>query len=101
MIFSLTELKANLQEYFDYVIKSSLISYEKEDTIRFSSNIFFEYFLARYYEKNTVDVIKKEIFLSSGRLNVKYINVVGILLVLLDKESKQYAFLTKLLSKNF
>ena len=98
LIFSIAELKDSLQYFFDYVIKSSLISYEKEDAISFSSNIFFEYFLARYYEKNTVDVIKKEIFLSSGRLNVKYINVVGILFVLLDKESKQYAFLSKQLA---
>lgn len=97
--FSVTELKDNLQNYFDYVIKSSLISYKDDETVSFSSNIFFEYFLAIYYEKKTIDVIRKEIFLSSGRLNVRYINVVGILLVLLNKGVKQYTFLTKQLAK--
>ena len=62
------------------------------------SNIFFEYFLARYYVNANVDVIKKELFLSSGRLNIKYINVVGLLLVLLDKESKKYTFFSKKLA---
>lgn len=98
--FTEKNLQDKLQDDYINVINSSLISYKDENNISFSSNIIFEYFLARYYSASSVHNIKRELFLSSGRLNIKYINVIGILLVLLDKNSKTYTYLTQKLSKD-
>lgn len=98
--FTEKNLQDNLQEDYNNVINSSLLSYKDENNISFSSNIIFEYFLARYYSTSSTSVIKRELFLSSGRLNIKYINVIGILLVLLDKNSNLYNYLIQKLAKN-
>ena len=100
IIFSEDELRKIVKDDFNNLINSSLLSFKDENNISFSSNIIFEYFLARYYSTSTVSVIKRELFLSSGRLNIKYINVIGILLVLLDKNSNLYNYLTQRLAKD-
>ena len=94
LVFSVKDLQDNTK-IFNYVINASFILYESEEKLSFTSNILFEYFLALYFTRTQISDIKKELFFRTGRINVKYINVIGMLLVLLDKTSRQYQYLTK------
>jgi len=98
IVFSEQELKNSTQDDFLFVINSSLIKYGEPENISFTSNLFFEYFLARYYLKHE-SKIKKDFFLSSGRLNVKFVNVVSIIFNITDSKIKTISRLKKWLSK--
>ncbi|MBR6125329.1 hypothetical protein IKQ19_17350 [Candidatus Saccharibacteria bacterium] len=98
IVFSEQELKDATKENFCFVINSSLINYSNANHISFVSNLFFEYFLASFYLKNQ-SKIKKDLFLASGRLNVKYVNVVSIILNIANPEARVVSWLKKKLGK--
>lgn len=98
IVFSEQELKESTQDDFLFVINSSLIKYGESENISFTSNLFFEYFLALYYIKHE-SKIKKDFFLSSGRLNIKFVNVVSIIFNIADSKTKLISRLKKRLSK--
>ncbi|MBQ4437936.1 hypothetical protein II898_03585 [bacterium] len=83
------------EEFF--FIKSSLLDYNKSDeTFSFCSNIYFEYFLAKYYLKQDFALLQKDFFLPVGNIFVQYkphpqyINILVILLNSLDEKSGLY-----------
>lgn len=98
IVFSEQELKESTQDDFLFVINSSLIKYSEPENISFASNLFFEYFLALYYIKHE-SKIKKDFFLSSGRINIKFVNVVSIFFNIADSKTKLISRLKKRLSK--
>lgn len=98
IVFSEQELKESTQDDFLFVINSSLIKYSGPENISFASNLFFEYFLALFYLKNQ-SKLKKDLFLASGRLNVKYVNTVSIILNIAVSKAKIVSWLKKKLSK--
>ena len=98
IVFSEQELKESTQDDFLFVINSSLIKYGESENISFTSNLFFEYFLALYYIKHE-SKIKKDFFLSSGRINIKFVNVVSIIFNIADSKTKLISRLKKRLSK--
>ena len=98
IVFSEQELRDSTQENFWFIINSSLIKFSESENISFVSNLFFEYFLARYYLKHE-SKIKNGFFLSSGRLNVKFVNVVSIIFNIADSKTKLISRLKKKLGK--
>ena len=98
IVFSEQELRDSTQENFWFIINSSLIKFSESENISFVSNLFFEYFLALYYLKHE-SKIKKGFFLSSGRLNVKFVNVVSIIFNIADSKTKLISRLKKKLGK--
>ena len=99
--FSQKELHSNIQsnDDFSFVLKSSLLDYKSENSISFVSNIFFEYFLARYYSNKAFSIINKTFFLPSGKVIVSHINIISMLLNLLDSKSKKYKQLINKLNR--
>ena len=87
IVFSEQELKESTQDDFLFVINSSLIKYSGPENISFASNLFFEYFLALYYLKHD-SKMKRDFFLSSGKLNVKFVNVISIIFNIADSKIK-------------
>lgn len=98
IVFSEQELKEATNEHFNFVINSSLIKYSNTNNISFVSNLFFEYFLSLFYLNNQRE-LKKDLFLASGRLNVKYVNVVSIILNVAEPNAKIVSWLKRKLSK--
>ena len=98
IVFSEQELKESTQDDFLFVINSSLIKYSGPENISFASNLFFEYFLALFYLKNQ-SKLKKDLFLASGRLNVKYVNVVSIILNVTNPKEKIISWLKRKLRR--
>ncbi|WP_290725115.1 NACHT domain-containing protein [Fibrobacter sp. UBA2449] len=98
IVFSERELKDSTQDDFLFVINSSLIKYSESEKISFVSNLFFEYFLALYYLKHE-SKIKKDFFLSSGRLNIKFVNIISIIFNIADSKIQLVSRLKKRLSK--
>lgn len=98
IVFSEQELRKSTQDDFFFVINSSLIKYGESESISFASNLFFEYFLALYYLKHE-SKIKNDFFLSSGRLNVKFVNIVSIIFNIANSKTKLVSRLKKRLSK--
>ena len=98
IVFSEQELKEATKNNFDFVINSALIKFNNSNNISFVSNLFFEYFLSLFYLKSQKK-IQKELFLASGRLNVKYVNVVSIILNIADPKARSISWLKKKLSK--
>lgn len=88
------------EEELDFLLKSSLINYQNETEISFFSNIYFEYFLAYYFSKQKFSAIQKEFFLTNKKINVKYINIISILLNLMDTSASSYKELTSILEKD-
>ena len=82
-----------------FFVNSSLVDYRDEKHISFTSNIYFEYFLAKYYSTHSYSLIQKDLFLSTGRVIVRHINVISILLNLLDSKSCKYKRLERKLRK--
>ena len=98
IVFSEQELRRSTQDDFLFVINSSLIKYSESENISFTSNLFFEYFLALYYLKHE-SKIKKDFFLSSGRLNIKFVNIISIIFNIADSKTQLVSRLKKRLSK--
>lgn len=98
-IFSQEVLSSFFQneEELDFLLKSSLINYQNE--ISFFSNIYFEYYLAYYFSKQKFSVIQNEFFLTNKRINVRYVNIISILLNIMDIYSSAYKELTSILEK--
>lgn len=88
------------EEELDFLLKSSLINYQNENEISFFSNIYFEYYLAYYFSRQKFSVIQKEFFLTNKKINVKYINIISILLNLMDTSASSYKELTSILEKD-
>ena len=98
IVFSEQELRESTQDDFLFVINSSLIKYSGLENISFVSNLFFEYFLALYYLSHE-SKMKKNLFLASGRLNVKYVSIVSIILNIADSRARVVSWLKRKLSK--
>ena len=98
IVFSEQELKDAIRDNFNFVINSSLIKFNNSNSISFVSNLFFEYFLSLFYLENPKN-IRKDLFLASGKLNVKYVNVVSIILNVADSKARIVSWLKKKLSK--
>lgn len=100
-IFSQEVLSSFFQneEELDFLLKSSLIDYQNENEISFFSNIYFEYYLAYYFSKQKFSVIQNEFFLTNKRINVRYVNIISILLNIMDIYSSDYKELTSILEK--
>ena len=98
IVFSEQELHDATSDNFNFVINSSLIKFNNSNSISFVSNLFFEYFLSLFYLNNPKK-IQKDLFLASGRLNVKYVNVVSIILNIADSKATNISWLKKKLSK--
>lgn len=98
-VFTESFLKEKLGSDYEFVIKSSLIKYESKDCISFVSNIFFEYFVALFFLTQPISFIQKDLFLVTGRINIKYLNIIGILLSLLEHTDKKYSILSRKLKK--
>ena len=98
--FTEKELEKSMSQTEDYsfIVKSSLFDYKDDKNISFISNIYFEYLLARYYAKQKSRIVKKDLFLSNGKVAVQHINIISILLNLLSKEDSLYKSITKKLS---
>lgn len=85
------------EEFF--FINSSLVDYNKNDkNFSFCSNVYFEYFLAKYYLTQDFALIQKDFFLPTGKVIVHHINIIAILLNLLPTETKLYKRLSKKLN---
>lgn len=89
----------NEDEVF-FFLKSSIVNYRDNQRITFISNLYFEYFLARYYSKQPLTIIYKDFFLQTGTIIIQYVNVFTILLNLLDTESKKFNKIIKKLGKS-
>ena len=89
----------NEDEIF-FFLKSSIVSYRDDQRITFISNLFFEYFLARYYSKQSLTIIYKDFFLQTGTIIIQYVNVFTILLNLFDTKSKKFKKIIKRLGKS-
>jgi len=88
-IFSENELKSFFNDDdLIFVLTSSLFNYLDENNIGFISNIFFEYFLALYYSKHNYSDIKHDLFIPSGKVKIRYLNVITILLNLMEYNSQ-------------
>lgn len=87
------------EEELDFLVKSSLINYQNENEISFFSNIYFEYYLAYYFSNKKFSVIQKEFFLTNKKINVRYVNIISILLNIMDINSSAYKELTSVLEK--
>ena len=98
-VFTESFLKEKLGSDYEFVIKSSLIKYESKNCISFVSNIFFEYFVALFFLTQPISFIQKDLFLVTGRINIKYLNIIGIILSLLEHTDKKYSILSKKLKK--
>ena len=98
-VFTESFLKEKLDSDYEFVIKSSLIKYESKDCISFVSNIFFEYFVALFFLTQPISFIQKDLFLVTGRINIKYLNIIGIILSLLEHTDKKYSILSRKLKK--
>ena len=98
IVFSEQELKDAISENFNFVINSSLIKFNNSNSISFVSNLVFEYFLSLFYLNNPKKM-QKDLFLASGRLNVKYVNVVSIILNVVEPNVKIVSWLKRKLSK--
>lgn len=88
----------NEDEIF-FFLKSSIVNYRDDQKITFISNLFFEYFLARYYSKQSLTIIYKDFFLQTGTIIIQYVNVFTILLNLFDTKSKKFKKIIKRLGK--
>lgn len=88
----------NEDEIF-FFLKSSIVNYRDDQRITFISNLFFEYFLARYYSKQSLTIIYKDFFLQTGTIIIQYVNVFTILLNLFDTKSKKFKKIIKRLGK--
>lgn len=85
------------EEFF--FTNSSLVDYNKNDkNFSFCSNVYFEYFLAKYYLTQDFALIQKDFFLPTGKVIVHHINIIAILLNLLPTETKLYKRLSKKLN---
>ena len=87
----------NKEEVF-FFMKSSLVEYDENKNISFCSNVYFEYFLAKYYLTQDFALIQKDFFLPTGKVIVHHINIIAILLNLLPTETKLYKRLSKKLN---
>jgi hypothetical protein len=96
-VFTEQELKEAINDTTDslFIIESSLIDYRDENNISFISNIYFEYFVAQYYSSQKVSVIFKDLFLSTGRVKVRNLNIITVLLNLLPVASGIYKKITE------
>ena len=83
----------------EFILKSSLINYKNDKEISFYSNIYFEYFLAYYFSQQSFETIQNDFFLQNKKVNVKYINIISILLNLMESNSLAYKKLTTILEK--
>ncbi len=85
------------EEFF--FTNSSLVDFNKNDkNFSFCSNVYFEYFLAKYYLTQDFALIQKDFFLPTGKVIVHHINIIAILLNLLPTETKLYKRLSKKLN---
>lgn len=100
-VFNKAELSScfNNDDYVYFVQNSCIVDYKTENDITFFSNIYFEYFLAKYYEKKSWRTIKQDFFISTGTVKVQYINILTILLNIIDSKTKLYQEITEFLNQ--
>lgn len=98
-IFSIENLKQSFfLEEISFLRKSCLFDYKNEKNISFFSNIYFEFFVAKYYAEKRYSLIQKDLFLPTGNPIVQYINIVAILLNYISHTSKLYKNISKQLN---
>ena len=99
-IFSTEDIKKyfNITEYL-FVLKSCIFDYKNDNTISFFSNIYFEFFLAKYYSKKNYSLVRKELFISTGKVNVQYVNIIAILMNYISNTTKLYKKISKQLKE--
>lgn len=95
--------KKNLKNYFNsaetfFLLKSCLFDYKDENNISFFSNIYLEFFVARYYAKKSFSLIQKELFITTGKIIVHYVNIIAILMNYISNTSKMYKKISRLLN---
>ena len=99
-IFSTEDIKKyfNITEY-SFVLKSCIFDYKNDNTISFFSNIYFEFFVAKYYSKKNYSLVRKELFISTGKVNVQYVNIIAILMNYISNTTKLYKKISKQLKQ--
>lgn len=85
-----------------FFINSSLVDCNKSDeTFSFCSNVYFDYFLAKFYSKQDFALIRQDLFLSKCMLfgiykvNRQHVNILINLLNLISAETKLYNKVSK------
>jgi len=74
-----------------FILKSSLIDYNNENNISFSSNIFYEYFVAKYLISQNFNKVFEVLFIKRiGKINVSRLNILFMMMHLLDENSKLF-----------
>ena len=100
---NISDYVKNKEEVF-FFMKSSLVNFCGDENISFCSNIYLEYFVAKYYVEKDFALVQKDFFLPVGNIFVqykprpKYINILVILLNLLDEKTGLYKQLSKKLN---
>lgn len=99
-IFSTEDIKKyfNIPEYL-FVLKSCIFDYKNDNTISFFSNIYFEFFVAKYYSKKNYSLVRKELFISTGKVKVQYVNIIAILMNYISNTTKLYKKVSKQLNR--
>lgn len=98
-IFSIDDLKQSFSlEEIAFLRKSCLFDYKTEENISFFSNIYFEFFVAKYYAEKRHSLIQKDLFIPTGKPIVQYINIIAILLNYISNMSKLYKNISKQLN---
>lgn len=96
---------ARLEKIFDrdkvkFLKQSSLFEYQNNEQISFISVLFYEYFIAKYFEDKKLKVIQKYFFLSDNLINVSHLSTLQNLLQLLEKSSDVYKNIVGKLESN-
>ena len=95
-VFPKTYLKKFFSKKEAYILLNSfLFDYKDENAISFFSNIYFEYFVARYYSCKNYSLIRKELFISTGKVKIQHLNIIAILLNLLPTTARLHKKLSK------
>lgn len=89
--FSEKDVRTHLDndEFIQCFLKSSLIE-EQEGKLSFVSNLYYEYFLALYFSTQNFSVVRKNLFLSNGKVRAQNIVVISMLLNILDYKNGLY-----------
>lgn len=94
----------SIKNYFNtkecsFVLKSSIFDYKDDNTISFFSNIYFEFFVAKYYSEKKYSLIRKELFIPAGKVNVQHINIIALLMNCISPAAKLYKKISRQLNR--
>ncbi|MDR2942085.1 MAG: hypothetical protein LBV17_05800 [Treponema sp.] len=100
-VFSEIEIKNHFKnnEYFIFILNSSIIDYRDKDNISFISNFYFEYFVANALVAKKIKTNIKCFFLR-GKIYIPYIDILMIFLNMSKSKSiKKYNYFIKKMKK--